>query len=103
MFNKVKNENPKLGIQQVRGFLLPNQGSNLDFTDPESVVLPITPLGTEIGCKNTVFLNSTTDFGKIFSIFLFGLIQATAYGAFHIDSTADKEHVDVAMTIAGAL
>ena len=25
--------------------LLPNQGSNLDFTDPESVVLPITPLG----------------------------------------------------------
>ena len=24
---------------------LPNQGSNLDFTDPESVVLPITPLG----------------------------------------------------------
>ena len=35
---------------------LPNQGSNLDFTDPESVVLPITPLGTEIGCKNSVFL-----------------------------------------------
>lgn len=25
--------------------MLPNQGSNLDFTDPESVVLPITPLG----------------------------------------------------------
>ena len=25
--------------------VLPNQGSNLDFTDPESVVLPITPLG----------------------------------------------------------
>ena len=48
---------------------MPNQGSNLDFTDPESVVLPITPLGTEIGCKNTVFLNSATDFKKIFSIF----------------------------------
>ena len=36
--------------------MLPNQGSNLDFTDPESVVLPITPLGTEIGCKNREFL-----------------------------------------------
>ena len=30
---------------------LPNQGSNLDFTDPESVVLPITPLGI-YGCKD---------------------------------------------------
>ncbi len=38
------------------GFELPNQGSNLDFTDPESVVLPITPLGTVYGCKNTLFL-----------------------------------------------
>lgn len=37
--------------------MLPNQGSNLDFTDPESVVLPITPLGTEIGCKDTTFWN----------------------------------------------
>ncbi len=32
-------------------FLLPNQGSNLDFTDPESVVLPITPLGTNSAAK----------------------------------------------------
>ena len=31
--------------KKVTIFLLPNQGSNLDFTDPESVVLPITPLG----------------------------------------------------------
>ncbi len=38
--------------------MLPNQGSNLDFTDPESVVLPITPLGTGNGCKNTLFLNA---------------------------------------------
>ena len=32
--------------------MLPNQGSNLDFTDPESVVLPITPLGI-CGCKDS--------------------------------------------------
>ena len=37
---------------------LPNQGSNLDFTDPESVVLPITPLGTVFGCKNTIFFKN---------------------------------------------
>ena len=48
---------------------MPNQGSNLDFTDPESVVLPITPLGTEIGCKDTVFLNCATDFENFFRIF----------------------------------
>ena len=30
---------------------MPNQGSNLDFTDPESVVLPITPLGTVSAAK----------------------------------------------------
>ena len=38
------------------GLKLPNQGSNLDFTDPESVVLPITPLGIDCDCKNTYFL-----------------------------------------------
>ena len=32
--------------------VLPNQGSNLDLTDPESVVLPITPLGIS-DCKIT--------------------------------------------------
>ncbi len=47
-------------------FLLPNQGSNLDFTDPESVVLPITPLGIFYGCKNTVFLNAARKIGKFF-------------------------------------
>ena len=49
--------------------LLPNQGSNLDFTDPESVVLPITPLGIEFGCKNTLFLNVATNSKDFFSIF----------------------------------
>lgn len=49
---------------------MPNQGSNLDFTDPESVVLPITPLGTDYGCKNTLFLNVATKFEDFFSIFL---------------------------------
>ena len=48
---------------------LPNQGSNLDFTDPESVVLPITPLGNRIGCKNTLFLNAANKMGKNFSDF----------------------------------
>ena len=45
---------------------LPNQGSNLDFTDPESVVLPITPLGIVIGCKNTLFLNAASKMRKKF-------------------------------------
>ena len=49
------------------GFLLPNQGSNLDFTDPESVVLPITPLGIVIGCKNTHFLNVARKIAENFS------------------------------------
>ena len=55
-----KEKIPNSLIFRVRDFAekLPNQGSNLDFTDPESVVLPITPLGTEIGCKNTLFLNA---------------------------------------------
>ena len=52
------------------GFKLPNQGSNLDFTDPESVVLPITPLGIVIGCKNTLFLNAASKKRKKFSVFL---------------------------------
>ena len=34
---------------------MPNQGSNLDFTDPESVVLPITPLGIFQGAKIIFF------------------------------------------------
>ena len=51
---------------------MPNQGSNLDFTDPESVVLPITPLGIVIGCKNTLFLNVATKIEEFFSIFLAG-------------------------------
>ena len=54
---------------------MPNQGSNLDFTDPESVVLPITPLGTEIGCKDTVFLNCATDFWIFFEIFYSVLVR----------------------------
>jgi hypothetical protein len=29
--------------QKIAAFLLLRQGSNLNFTDPESVVLPITP------------------------------------------------------------
>ena len=53
-------------------FLLPNQGSNLDFTDPESVVLPITPLGIVIGCKNTLFLNVATKSEEIFFDFFDG-------------------------------
>ena len=48
-------------------YMLPNQGSNLDFTDPESVVLPITPLGIGIGCKNTLFLNAARKMRKKFS------------------------------------
>ena len=50
-------------------YMLPNQGSNLDFTDPESVVLPITPLGIGIGCKNTLFLNAARKMRKIFRFF----------------------------------
>ena len=48
-------------------FMLPNQGSNLDFTDPESVVLPITPLGIDFGCKDTTFFNRVTEIGNFFS------------------------------------
>ena len=52
-------------------FVLPNQGSNLDFTDPESVVLPITPLGICIGCKNTIFLFYARKIIDFLGIFLF--------------------------------
>ena len=43
-------------------FLLPNQGSNLDFTDPESVVLPITPLGISNRKITTFFYLSSKNF-----------------------------------------
>lgn len=47
-FHGVPNKKAK---QLLGFFLLPNQGSNLDFTDPESVVLPITPLGINSAAK----------------------------------------------------
>ena len=58
-------------------FLLPNQGSNLDFTDPESVVLPITPLGKHYSCKNTHFLNAANRMWKNFFGFFTGLSSDT--------------------------
>ena len=65
-------------------FWLPNQGSNLDFTDPESVVLPITPLGTEVGCKNTHFLNAATKMGDFFSDFFIVLRPICIIGSLSI-------------------
>ncbi len=50
--------------------MLPNQGSNLDFTDPESVVLPITPLGTAfMAAKIRFFYMLRIKKRKIFSDF----------------------------------
>ena len=46
--------------------MLPNQGSNLDFTDPESVVLPITPLGI-CGCKDSKNFGLRTKNLELFS------------------------------------
>ena len=40
----------------MRKLLLPDQGSNLDSSDPESDVLPITPSGND-GRKNSYFLS----------------------------------------------
>ena len=50
-FGFYKNKKKRQSYNNRRLKLLPNQGSNLDFTDPESVVLPITPLGI-CGCKD---------------------------------------------------
>jgi hypothetical protein len=40
----------------MRFFLLSDQVSNLNSSDPETDVLPITPSDNEFGCKNTFFL-----------------------------------------------
>ena len=69
---------------------MPNQGSNLDFTDPESVVLPITPLGTDYGCKNTLFLNVATKFEEFFSNFFDGN-QPLATQRFHFQYLLKRE------------
>jgi hypothetical protein len=36
------------------GFLLSDQGSNLDSTEPKSVVLPVTP-SDNLGCEFSIF------------------------------------------------
>ena len=69
---------------------MPNQGSNLDFTDPESVVLPITPLGIVIGCKNTLFLNVATKIEEFFFDF-FGSTRLLVLQSFHFQYLLKRE------------
>ena len=44
-----------INLQTIK-FLLPRQGSNLDSSDPESDVLPITPRGKNACKSNKVYL-----------------------------------------------